>query len=420
MGEILLSVTKRQQAADLTMVKRANTSLIANTLRTQGPLSKAQLSRITNLTKSTVSSIVNELIAQGIVREAGIGSAGSTGGRRPVMLELNEHAFYVVGLDIGTTAIHAIVTNLTGVVLNEKRILSLPRDGLHSLIHRTVQLIQATVQESGVEMQAILGVGVAAAGLVDHQQGLIRFSPNFGWRNVPLGSLLQEVLNVPVWVDNCTRVMARGEMWFGSGKDVSNLLYVNVGYGIGSALVIDGELLGRDSEMGHVTVQDDGPLCGCGKHGCVEAISSGSAIEARAREAAVQQHSTLLLELCQGDVTAISGEMVASAAEAGDLVSQKIISEAGEYLGRAIAAVVNAYNPELVIVGGGVSQAGKLFLEPVRRGFQKHVMPDFYAENKIVGSRLGTRGGVLGGAGLVLGKGSELDVDLFFEQDERA
>ena len=402
------------------MVKKANTSLIANVLKSKGPLSKAQLSRITKLTKSTVSSIVNDLIAQGVVREAGIGSAGSSGGRRPVLLELNAEVFYVVGLDIGTTAIHAVLTNLTGAVLNEKRIPSMPRDGLDSLMRRTVEVIQETVAESGIEMEELLGIGVAAAGLVDHAKGIIRYSPNFNWRNVHLKRLLEEAVEVPVWVDNCTRVMARGEMWFGNAKRVSNLLYVNVGYGIGSALVINRELLQRDSEMGHITVIENGPLCGCGKLGCVEAISSGSAIEARAREAASQGRSSILLELCHGDIAAISGEMVASAAETGDLASLRILSDAGEHLGKAIAAVVNSFNPELVVVGGGVSQAGSIFLDPVMVGFKSHVMRDLFSKDKIVCSRLGTRGGVLGGAGLVLGEGSELDVSLFLQQGARA
>ncbi|HHY48073.1 MAG TPA: ROK family transcriptional regulator [Firmicutes bacterium] len=391
------------------LVKQANTSLIINVLKAQGPLSQAEISRITKLTKSTVSGIINELMSAGVIREAGVGTAGSSGGRRPTLLELNPEAFYVVGVDIGTTNIHAILTNLTGASLNEKAIPTLPRDGLDSLVRRTVELIKEIVQEPGIQMSELVGIGVAAAGLVDHKTGVVKYSPNFNWRNVPLKDLLENTIQVPVSVDNCTRVMARGEMWFGAAKTVSNLLYVNVGYGIGSALVIDKKVVQRDSEMGHIAVMEDGPVCGCGKAGCVEAISSGSAIEAKAREAVNQGRSSMMRDLCDGDPSRITAKIVADAARAGDITARRVMSDAGRYLGKAIAAAVNFFNPELVVIGGGVSLAGDIYLEPVLSGFRSYVMRDLYSDDKIVLSELGIRGGVLGGAGLILGEFSRLD-----------
>jgi glucokinase len=252
---------------------------------------------------------------------------------------------------------------------------------------------------------AVATVGIAAAGLVESDTGVLRFAPNLAWRDVPLASHVAGALGVTAWADNDNTAATWGEFRAGAARRVRDLLFVGVGTGIGGGIVIDGSLVrgahGFAGEIGHIVVEPDGPRCGCGNRGCWEQVASGSAI-ARAGRGAVRRHPySELVARSKGDPKAVTGVMVTEAARAGDTASCGILVEAGNRLGQGIAGLVNVLDPELVIVGGGVSGAGELVLAPARDAYERTVEGFGYRPQvPIVAALLGSDAGAIG-AGLL-------------------
>ncbi len=391
-----------KQKANPKVVKEINEEIIIDILKKKEPVSRAEIAKITGLSRATVSSIVNRLIDTGLIKETGRDKAKSNGGRRPILLELNPEAFYIIGVDLGTNNIVAVVTNLEAEIKSKVKIPTEVYKGLAGVLENIERAITEAISTSGIEKTEIIGIGMAVAGLIDTQKGEVIFSPNFSWSNVPIKELVEERLNIPTYIDNCTRVMALGEITFGSAQGKQNLLYINVGYGVGSAIVIGGKVYSNISEIGHIPVMEDGPKCGCGKRGCLEAVASGSALEAKANKILEEGTTTLIRKICDEEQKRVTAEIIAKAAEKGDPIAIKIFEEAGWYLGKGIAIAVNLLSPELVIIGGGVSQAGEILFQHVRQGFKHYAMEDLAKNIKIIPSGLGLDAGVIGAIALVL------------------
>lgn len=254
---------------------------------------------------------------------------------------------------------------------------------------------------------AVASVGIAAAGLVETDTGSMRFAPNLAWRDVPLTAYVTEALGVPSCADNDNTAAAWGESRVGAGVGARHLLFVGVGTGIGGGFVIDGRLVrgahGFAAEIGHIVVEPDGPPCGCGNRGCWEQVASGTAI-ARGGRSAVRRHRySDLVERSGGDPRSVTGVMVTEAARAGDTASCGILVEVGHRLGQGIAALVNILDPELVIVGGGVSDAGDLVLAPARDAFARFVEGAAHRPSvPIVAAQRGGDAGAIGAALLAM------------------
>lgn len=391
-----------KQKANPKLMKEINEEIIVDLLKKKEPLSRAEIAKITGLSRATVSSIVNRLVNTGLIKEIGVGKSKSNGGRKPVLLELNPEAFYIVGVDLGTNNIIAIVTDLKAKIKGKVSIPTEVYKGLSGVLENLERAVSEVISISGVKKTKIIGMGMAVAGLIDTSNGEVIFSPNFSWSNVPIKKLVEERLNILTYIDNCTRVMALGEITFGNARGRENLLYINVGYGVGSAIVIEGKVYPNISEIGHIPVVEDGPKCSCGKRGCLEAVSSGSAIETRAKEILESGKPTLISELADGQKDKVTAKIVAKAAENGDRVAIEIFNNSGWYLGKGIATAVNLLSPELVVIGGGVSQAGEILFRPVRKGFEHYAMEDLAKNVKIIPSGLGLDAGVIGAIALVL------------------
>jgi glucokinase len=205
----------------------------------------------------------------------------------------------------------------------------------------------------------------------------MRYAPNLSWRDAPLVERIGGTFGLPTVADNDNNAAAWGEYRFGIGRGHANILFVGVGTGIGGGIIADGALLrgahGFAAEIGHTIVEPDGPVCGCGNHGCWEQLASGSAIVRDARAAVMKHPHSLLVKLSGGDPAHVTGSMVTEAARQGDTVSRGILNEVGHRLGQGIAGLVNVLDPELVIVGGGVSEAGDLLLAPARTAYSRSV-----------------------------------------------
>lgn len=391
------------KTGNLKLVQKINRSLILNLIKDKSPISRADISKITKLTRSTVSTIVDYLIKKDLIKEIGLTSSGV--GRKAILLKLNSKAYYSIGVDLGTLHTTIAITDLLGKV--ETRI-EYPTDCQQDkdrIIEKLIATIHNIINNFGIKWKEIAGIGVAAPGLID-KKGTMLITPNFGWKDTPLGDILKKEFHIPVFVDNNVNAMASAESEFGKGQGVKNFVFVNVGMGIGAGVVINGKLFHGESnctgEIGHTTVDYNGPKCSCGNKGCLEIMASGPAIAKRATKAIKEGEKSLISELVNHDLNQISAEIVATAANQGDKLGNKILKESGEYLGTGVANIINLFNPELVIVGGGVAQAGDLIFHPLKRAVQKRAFSVSAEIAKIVPASLGKDCTVIGAATLVL------------------
>lgn len=377
---------------DPEQARRINRSLILNEVRRKDSMSRAELARALSISKMTVSTIVSDLVEQGlIVEQSSDSGASGTGGRPPVLLSLETRGKLVVGIDIGTTNTVLLLGNLRGERLKQVRVPTRRHRAAESIADQIHELLAEFLNETNTSREKVVGVGVSVAGLVDKRRGFVKFSPDFNWRDVHFRRLLEQRLRLPVVINNCTRVAALGEMWYGAARDVATFFYVNVGYGIGSAIVIDQKIYEHNSEFGHIPVTTRPVRCECGKEGCLEAVSSGHAIE---REANVRQ-----LNMTE---SWLSAKKLAEKAVSGDQVAHKIFDDAGKYLGRGIATVANLLSPQLVVVGGGVSLSEGLLMKPLMQEFDLHTMEAIRDLTEVVVSPLGMDAGIVGAMALAL------------------
>lgn len=275
-----------------------------------------------------------------------------------------------VGIDVGGTKIASLLVDRNGAILD--------RDVRPTPAHEQEATLQAMEASSRAVVTAeVAAIGISAAGLVEAGTGIMRYAPNLSWRDAPLVERIGGTFGLPTVADNDNNAAAWGEYRFGIGRGHANILFVGVGTGIGGGIIADGALLrgahGFAAEIGHTIVEPDGPVCGCGNHGCWEQLASGSAIVRDARAAVMKHPHSLLVKLSGGDPAHVTGSMVTEAARQGDTVSRGILNEVGHRLGQGIAGLVNVLDPELVIVGGGVSEAGDLLLAPARTAYSRSV-----------------------------------------------
>lgn len=306
-----------------------------------------------------------------------------------------------VGIDLGGTTTAAVVARADGTILAEDEIPTRPYDGPTTVLDRVSELVKRLVTAQGRPPAA---VGMGLPGLVDVARGVARFLPNVPghWRGVEVGPRLTEALGCPVHVLNDVRLATLGELTFGHGRTVRTMLFFSLGTGVGGGVVIDGTLrlgpLGAAGELGHQTIVPDGPLCGCGNRGCLETLASGPAIAAEAIRLMRMGQAPHLQELVGGDAGKVTAQEVAAAARSGDAGAAEAIRRAATFLGIGVANLVSALHPELVVIGGGVADAGDLILDPVRLTIKQRVgmfpADDVRVEQSLLGSKAGLMGGV--------------------------
>ncbi len=300
---------------------------------------------------------------------------------------------FVVAVDIGGTSYRVALADEKSSIINR---ISEPTRSWES--HETgLDRIKRCISQviSAVDFQKVVGIAVCAGGPLDPQNGILLTPPSLsGWRNAPIKDTFQESFNIPVWVENDADLAVLGEQQFGAGRRCDRLIYITVSTGIGGGIITDGKILrGTDlsiAEIGHIVVDPNGPQCNCGGRGHVETLASGTAIVRIATERISKGEAS---SLCGLDLT---GEMVVKAAIDGDLLANQVIESAGSYLGMAIASLVHLFDPQVVIIGGGISNAGELILEPARRALSEYSMADYRNRARIVQSELGDNSGIMG------------------------
>ena len=306
-----------------------------------------------------------------------------------------------IGVDVGGTKIAAGVVAGDGTVIEMLRLPTPPHDpqGLEQRIG------DAVLELAG--RHVVRAVGLAVAGFVDEKRSLVRFAPNLAVSHRPLRETVGARVGLPVVVENDANAAAWGEVRFGAGRGSADVLMITVGTGLGGGIVLDGHLVrgafGGAGEFGHVRMVPGGLLCGCGKRGCWEQYASGSALVRRTRELAAADPSAarVVLGLAGGDAAQIRGTMITEAARQEDPVARQALAEVGQWLGEGIADLADVLDPDLVVIGGGVSQAGDLLLDSARRTYAEHLTgAEHRPRLRIVAAELGNDAGLIGAADL--------------------
>lgn len=358
-----------------------NQPRILHALRRRPGLSKADLARTLHLAPATASTLVGELVGKGLVVISGL--ADSTGGRRPERLTLNPERPLMLGIDLGETDARLGVLDLDGRLRAVERLPFRRERGavaLEPVVAAAVELLR--------RHPAVEGVGVAAPGPLDSATGVIRRAVNLGWQDFPLRQLLEAHLRLPVSVDRNTNAALLAEEWWGSAPTGDPSIFITLGSGVGAAIKIGGHFLrgagGMGGEFGHISLDPDGPPCGCGSRGCLEVFAGGRAL--------LRRYARARRSTGRGGIGAM-----ASAAADGDELAGRLLAEAGDHLGTGVVTLVNLVNPEVIVLGGELMEAEWLLLPRVRQAVRRRGLRDARAV-RIVPSTFRDRASLIGAA----------------------
>lgn len=308
-----------------------------------------------------------------------------------------------IGIDVGGTNVKIALVDEKGSIIYSNSVPTRAEMGYEYTVNNIKQAIKDLMNES--KCTDIAGIGFDFPGQIDYKNGIVRLAPNIpGWINVPIAEIIENEFKIPTKIDNDVHCAALGELKFGAGKDCENFICMTVGTGIGSGIVINGKLVRGVSnaagELGHIKLEmNGGPLCGCGDYGCLEAFASGPSIVKMAEEYIMGGKSTKFREMANG--SPITPFTIAEAAKQGDPVAKRIFTIMGEYIGYGLTSVVNLLNPEKIIIGGGVADAGDILLNPIKETIKKRAMFVAGSAVEIVPAQLGNSAGVIGASLLI-------------------
>ncbi|MEW1865214.1 ROK family transcriptional regulator [Streptomyces sp. NBC_00669] len=367
---------------------RANLERVVRAVRLAGSLTQAEIARTTGLSAATVSNIVRELRDNGTVQV----TPTSSGGRRARSVALSGDAGIVVGVDFGHSHLRVAVGNLAHQVLAEQ---SEPIDVDASAsqgFDRAEQLVARLVESTGIDRDKVLGVGLGVPGPIDMETGTLGSTAILpGWSGINPRQELTDRLGVPVQVDNDANLGALGELVWGGGRGVKDLAYIKVASGVGAGLVVDGRIYrgpgGTAGEIGHITLDESGPVCRCGNRGCLETFTAA-------------RYVLELLRGSHGENLTIP-KMVQLGRE-GDPGCRRVIGDVGRHIGMGVASLCNLLNPSRVVLGGDLAEAGELVLGPIRESVSRYAIPSAAQRLSVMPGALGARAEVLGALALVL------------------
>ncbi len=314
---------------------------------------------------------------------------------------------YSTGVDLGGTNIVSAIVNYQGKIVNSIKVPTFAEKGKESTIKRTIKTIHENIVQSTIAFNDIIGIGIGAPGPLDVKRGIINFAPNLpGWRDVPLRKILEDEFNTKVVLENDANTAAWGERCFGMSRGVNNLVCFTLGTGIGGGIIIDGKIYHGNNygaaELGHMTVNKDGPRCNCGNYGCLEAYSSATGIKNRIRDRIKEGIKSRFLSFDDDELLeSLRLKLIFETARKGDKLTKGVVEEAISYLGIAIANIANILNPEMVVLVGGITNEGNKLLIPLRMEVKKRALYSNYKSLKIVIGKLGGNAGVLGAAALL-------------------
>ncbi len=383
--------------------KQHNRDLVLKTIFEADTVSRAEIARITRLTRTTVSDVVGGLLTEGLVREVGMGE--SIGGKSPILLSLEKDSRYMISVNLAHDQFCGAVVNLRGEIKDMESVPVSERDGEQALA-LVYEILDRLVEK---QWSPLVGIGVGTPGLVNTREGMVVNAVNLDWQNLPLAQLLRDRYHLPVHIMNDSQAAAIGEYVYGGGyKADENLVVINIRQGIGAGILVNGRLFQGDGggagEIGHMVVQEGGLLCRCGNHGCLETLASTRAVVQRAKALAVEYPASALARQAEN----ITLEAVRRSFAEGDPLACKVVLEAGHYLGLSIGSLISMLNMQRFVLIGDMTGFGETWLQEVRKGARSGALAKLAEGTRIEVGKLDYRGCMMGASALTLLNGYSL------------
>ncbi|HEY1063665.1 MAG TPA: ROK family protein [Daejeonella sp.] len=415
MKSILLEKCYLDSLTNIERKKYLQKVRLVKLLHTEGAKSNADICRVLNISSPTSIILLNELLSEGLIEKKGKGK--SIGGRKPELYSLHNNSFYVLCIEMDRFKTEMAIldnnnNNITGI---KSFSLKLTKD--KSAIKLLHEFAEQLISSSGIDNNKLVGIGLGMPGLVDSNAGRnYTYLVSSSGDSKTLQDILEEKFNKPVYVQNDVKTNALAECRFGLALNKKDALVLLMDWGIGLGIIMDGKLQsgmsGFAGEIGHIPFVKDGELCHCGKRGCLETVASGIALARMAKEGIKSGQTSILNTLSEEEIDQIEPQIVIDAANKGDQYAINILSQVGENLGKAVATLIQLFNPELIILGGKIAEAKQYITIPMRHAINTYCMTRIREHTKIVLSTLGHSAGILGSASIVIENTFERQIEL--------
>jgi N-acetylglucosamine repressor len=388
-----------------TRLRQQNINVVINNINQHAPITKKEIAVKTGLSFAKVNSITMELNSIGLITETG--KAESNGGRPSAIYKINPKFGYVIGCELSHNKVSTIVVDLKGKIISKHSLTFNIKEGKDALIAKILDNIKTALDSLKFSKKKVIGIGIAVAGLVNPQNGMSTPFPHLvDWGDIAIRDIVEKEFALFCYVENVANSAALAELNFGIKKKVDNILALNVGSGLGLGIILNGRLYkgvtGSAGEFGHITVDENGPLCKCGNVGCLETLASTSAVVNRAKEMLTKQVVSSLTTLTNGNPDCLDFKMICESALQGDKLAFSLLDEMGRNLGEGIVTLINLFNPRMIIVGGRICFAKDMILQPVMSVVQKRALEIPRKSTEIIFSTLGSDAGIIGAAVPVL------------------
>ena len=392
--------------SDQIFVREINLSSVIRLIHTESPISRAQIAVLTGLNKSTVSSLVDELISRTLIHETGSNSGAA--GRPATWLKINPQAGMIIGVELGVDFVSVAVTDLLGNILWRRKEDANPAEDQNKMIDQTLRIVKEAMTANKKKNSCFLGLGLATPGTVDVNKGVLIFAPNLHWRNVPFGKIFSEKTKLNVFVENDANAGAIAEHLFGAARQSQDFLFVFAGVGIGGGLFLNGKLYrgknGYAGEIGHspIMAEPSQTVCHCGNRGCWETYANQYSIIQRVQARLEVKRSSIIPKLMLDQNAPLSIPLIKQAADSGDQEAIDSFIEAGHAMGQGFASLINIFNPEKIILGGPLSIAGKYLLPAIKETIAHHSLPEIDQQAEVQLSTFGPDASLIGAIAIVV------------------
>jgi len=393
------------KVAEQAFVREKNLSSVLRLIQTQSPISRAQLAVITGLNKSTISSLVDELLSKNFVHETGSNSGAA--GRPATWLEINPKAGLIIGVELGVDFVSVAVSDLMGNIHWRRKEDTDPTEDQDKMIKQTLQIVKEAMTANTKKGGRFWGLGLSTPGTVDLKEGLLIFAPNLHWHNVPFRKIFHEQTKLDIFIENDANAAAIAEHLFGAAQHNRDFLFVFAGVGIGGGLFLNGKLYrgknGFAGEIGHFPIMAEPSqiLCHCGNYGCWETYANQYSIIQRTQTRLEMKNGSIIPTLMAEQNIPISIPLIKQAADSGDQAAIDVFTEAGYAMGQGFAGLINIFNPEKIILGGPLSIAGDYLLPAIKETVANHSMPEFDQQTEVVLSTFGPDASLIGAIAIV-------------------
>lgn len=395
-----------KRSADQVFVREVNLSLVLRQIHDEMPTSRAQIAVLTGLNKSTVSSLVDDLLRKGLIRENGVSSSGA--GRPATLLEINPDAGSVIGVQWGGDFIAVALTNFLGEIRWRRTLVIKPTETQDDVLLHTLSLVNEAIDICKKRKSRLLGLGISVPGIVDTDHGVLIYAPSLKWRNVPLRKIFSEQTGLDTFVENDANAAAIAEHLFGAARRMDDFIFVFAGVGIGGGLFLSGKLYrgknGFAGEIGHTQILTDSPaeICHCGNRGCWETFANQSSILHRAQARMDAKPGGMMPKIMSERNSPLTIPIVRQAAEAGDEDAIACLVETGTAMGQGFVGLINTFTPQMVILGGPLSAVGGYLLPTITDYVAYHSFNEFGAQVQVLLSSFAEDASLIGGTAVVV------------------